>query len=58
MISLIPKGSKITIKDLMDDKQTQVDDVYLKLLKLKEGSNLDLATMARGVMVANFYMLS
>ena len=53
MISLIPKGSKITIKDLMDEAAAlNRNDVYLKLLKLKEGQTVDLATMARGVMEA------
>ena len=53
MISLIPKGSKITIKDLMDEAAAlNRNDVYLKLLKLKEGQTLDLPTMARGVMEA------
>ena len=53
MISLIPKGSKITIKDLMDEAASlNRNDVYLKLLKLKDGETLDLPTMARGVMEA------
>ena len=42
MISLIPKGNKITIKDLMNEAAAlNRNDVYLKLLKLKEGQTLE-----------------
>ena len=49
----IPSAKKVTIKDLMDEAANlNRNDVYLKLLKLKEGETVDMATMVRGVMEA------
>ena len=59
MISLIPKGSKITIKDLMDEAAAlNRNDVYLKLLKLKEGQTLTYLLWQEVLWRQNFYMLS
>ena len=49
----IPNAKKTTIKDLMDEAANlNRNDVYLKLLKLKEGETVDMGTMVRGVMEA------
>ena len=49
----IPKGNKVTIKDIMAEASNlNRSDVYFKLLKLKEGETVDIPTMVRGVMEA------
>ena len=54
----LPKSNTTTIKDIMEEASNlNRSDVYMKLLKLKEGQTVDIPTMVRGVMEAKLLYL-